>query len=250
MHIMQGTPMFDDSDCETKPMFPAERLQEIQQMILRAIGYESDHATNEIKRMLHSNTDNVSEFLDDAEVTNAVSQMSNTINELLSRAAIQSTNDIFFNGQHSDGFTRVVSVTYSEKLIDGVTGKEIGICSLEPGLSPSSEIMEHSDGCDDEKKKEELLLARDTSRLKQEILAELLMMRDEERDAKLRDAKIVTNTLLSQALTLPHGSDRIIYLQSISEHEKRLMMMHKLWNSMLAQHDGKQPTMRYQTCVE
>jgi hypothetical protein len=243
-HILNGTPLFNGSECiddNTSLTFPDQRFNEVQRMILRAIGYDPEHAVNEINCLLYLDGYVVSHYKDDEEVTNAISQMTGTMNILLRYATIQSTNDALFSERNCDGCTRVVSVTYTEKLIDEESGKDVAIISSDPSLAPSTEVMEDTIGSEEVKQIEELRLARDASRLQQEILDELLTMRDEERESMLDDAKKVSNLVLSHALTLPTGSERILFLQSIEEQDKKRMMMHKLWNNMLQQHGGKPP---------
>ena len=72
-------------------------------------------------------------------------------------------------------------------------------------------------------------MAREASLLQQE-LNELLAMRDEERDAMLKEAQQTVEQVLRKAFELTSGPERIAYLTSLDAETQRLIALKKLWD--------------------
>jgi hypothetical protein len=256
-HLLHGIPLFDcdgkillNRKDDSSSQFPEQRLHAIQRLILRALGYEPDHGTNEIKRIFYSSTGN-SEFSGDSELLDIFATMESAMNVILTNATLYVTQNSLFSDREEGGVTRIVSVNYSEKLIDASSGLELPLeegFSTASDIAPTSQIMENTQ-TDKERKLDELRIARDASRLQQEILGELLSMRDEERETKLQLAKEEADKFVRNVMQIPAGSDRIMYMQTMDAQTQKLLAMHKLWESMLAANNGKPPTMRF-NCPE
>lgn len=135
------------------------------------------------------------------------------------------------------GVTRVVSVTYSEKTI-GMNGIATG--------APSQTFMEQQKELEQCK---ELRMARRAAEMQQTLLAQLLMMGEDEREYVLRDAKETHDIFLREARAIPPGPKRVIFMQSIEEEKQKKLIMHKLWESTLAEHGGKPPTIHIPRCT-
>jgi len=80
--------------------------------------------------------------------------------------------------------------------------------------------------------------------MQQEILGQLLSMDEQDRDANLQAAKEAHDAFLQGALELPMGPERVEYLRSVDPNTQRLLVMHKLWSSFLADNGGVAPTSR------
>lgn len=257
-HLRKGVPLFENlvvaaeaavSESRTL-MFPHERLERIQRMFLRALGYDPDYGTREIKRMFYNGTDE-SEY--DEQLHATFSSMAQQMDAVLVEATAAASHDTFF--ANDDSVTRVVSVAYSEKLIDEVTGQEI--MTVHEDAVPRPETMDGQQEDEDDSpeliaaareqnRRDEFALARQAAVLQQEILGELLSMRDEEREVKLRSAQETVNKVLHTAMQIPAGSERVSYITSLDPATQRLMAMQKLWDGMLAANGGKPPTIRTQ----
>jgi hypothetical protein len=141
------------------------------------------------------------------------------------------------------GFTRVVSVSYSEKLIDSTTGAEIseneGDVAGESTmpLPPSPQRMDNG-------KETRGAMAHQTARLQQEILGELLTMSEEDREARLEQARHLEADVLRQVAQLDDPADRVTYLRDLDDKTHRLLLMGKIWASMLQKHGGMPPKLR------
>jgi hypothetical protein len=267
-HLQSGAPLFEDNNTlqeegSSKIFFPQKRLEMIQRMFLKATGYDPDHGTAEIQRIFFSahngssgNTDNTAEFSVDPELMEVFTNMASAMNVALTNATIQATHNTFFSDQDQGGVTRVVAVNYSEKIIDQATGQEVAasedIVNSSSDAAPLTQTMDTEDKPKspsqeqlEAQQRAELRVAREAATLQQEILGELLNMRDEERDAKLKLAKQEADKFIQQAMLIPPGPERVSFLRSVDSETQKLMAMHKLWGNMLAANGGKPPTMRY-----
>jgi hypothetical protein len=262
-HLRMGTPLFEhrvsQSKTDTKTnILPQKRLECIQRMFLRALGYDPDHGTREIKRLFYDDACSC-----DEELRSTFATMAQQMEAFLMESAILATNGAFF-AENDDSVTRVVSVAYSERLIDEATGQEIATTTATANADnavPHPEPMVGQDNDNDvepdnlsalsaadreHQRREEFRVARQAAVLQQEILGELLSMRDEERDIKLLRAKEIVDDVLQKAMQRPAGPERILFITSLDPATQRLMAMQKLWDGMLAANGGKPPNVRTQ----
>mmetsp|Transcript_18316 Transcript_18316/g.18574 ORF Transcript_18316/g.18574 Transcript_18316/m.18574 type:complete len:82 (+) Transcript_18316:1-246(+) len=78
----------------------------------------------------------------------------------------------------------------------------------------------------------------------QEILGELLGMDEDDRTDALAHAKEVHDGFMDEALGIPAGPERVLFLQSVGSERQRELIMHKLWEGMLAKNGGEAPVRR------
>ena len=98
-------------------------------------------------------------------------------------------------------------------------------------LPPQQSIMdEHRES----EQRQNLSMARKVSQIQQELLDQLLVMDEDERALTLKEAKKAHDTFLKEALSIPPGPQRILFMQSIDEESQKKLIMHKLWESQLA----------------
>lgn len=140
-------------------------------------------------------------------------------------------NEALGNTQHYElddtkegGCTKVVSVKYSE--FDDDDPKHI-----------SSVMEEHVE----QQQMHELKVARQAASLQQSILGELLTMEEEEREQMLLKAKKSHDSFMEKASKVPIGPERVQFLRTVSEDTQQMLLMHKLWEKMLAGHKGEAP---------
>jgi hypothetical protein len=193
------------------------------------------------------------------------------MDQALALATIRATNDIAslvgsvggdadlpsLSDHDQGGFTRVVSVSHSEKVIDPATGAELSKVEQDQAwpstmhLPPSSERMElqHRHSAIDpsnvvDHQDRRNVIAQQTSEIHQEILGELLTMRDEDREVKLEKARELEGDMLRHVSRLENPADRVSYLRGLDETTHRLLLMGKIWASMLQQNSGQPPKLR------
>lgn len=229
-HLKDGKkPLFNEED-EAPPdsgdafmLFPQKRLEHIQRMVMRAVGYDPDFGTAEMQRIFASPEN---EFSDDGQVHAMFRNLGVNMNTVVTNASISSTSQ--FNDQDEGGSTRVVSVSYSERVVDGedtTATNNIG--------APRQEAIHNP----------QLQMAREAAALQQRILGELLSMSESERAATLEEAGAVQEEFQKDLQELA-PEERVAFVQQLQPDRQRLLLMHKLWTVMLQQNGGKPPTMR------
>jgi hypothetical protein len=215
-HLERGMPLF-----EGMKHIPANRAVAPQQRL------------EQIQRIFFSSAPN--EYTDDKVLIAIFDDMMLKLKAAIANATI-AAEEVIFSDHDQGGFTRVVSVSFSEKNMDD-HGRVI------EEKAPSGQTMEQQT---EEQQREQLRFAAQAAALQQEILGELLSMHEDEREMKLAKAKNVSDDFMKRALSIPAGAERVEFLRSIDSQTQRLMAMHKLWEGMLAAHGGKPPVMRHQ----
>ena len=237
-YLADNTKMFDDVDDSDSPatkdselaVFPQKRLERIQQMMMRAVGYDSDFATAEVKRIFFTTATEGNEFDGDSQVHNLFANLGNMM-----QAAIMNATMLNQKEQLDDGQTKVVSVNYSSR--------DVG-----PGWDSSQSIgapQAQSMSGGTSMQQTQLQAAREAAAMQQSILAELLQMDETIRERKLAEAKEAHNDFLKKAMDLPVGPERVQFMTSVDKDTNKLLLMHKLWANMLQQNGGKPPKMAY-----
>ncbi len=275
-YIQYGEPIFpnmvrDDEDtspteCNQMPptrqhkpelRLPQQRLQHLQRLLLRAIGYDPDFGTQMIMEMFYNNS-YITEI--DTNVVSTFRDMEQLMEQTLSDVTNNLTHETFFGNHNtnmwndSDDVTRIVGVTYSEKYIDAQTGQEI--MSIPPdehydedGAPRSLTMTETTTDADDNastiKSNSNDALMQKAALLQQEILGELLSMREEEREMKLTEVNAIVQKVMDHMTTLSQPHDRIHYLTNLDADTQRCMAMKKIWDTMIADHGHQAPRTIY-----
>ena len=222
-----GMDLVSLTTCEptSSPMFASKRLERIQQVLLRAVGFDIEFGKREIERFyFHSGSE-----LDD-ELVQILNNLSSNMTMAIANATSMeadccgSTEEL--SDQNQGGVTRVVSVTYSEKILSP-DGRQVSTTS---NSAPASEtIQEH----DEDEQLSQLKMAQQAASLEQSILNELMTMSETNRRAKLDLAKQTHNDFLRQAMEIPAGPERISFLTSVDPNQQQLLLIHKLWTKTL-----------------
>ena len=245
-HLRDGSDLFENvpvADSE-KTILPQKRLEHIQRQFFCALGYDPDHGTAEIKRIFFT-TNNNNEYADDEQVLDAFAQLTSATRTALHNATIHA-QEMAFSDQEEGGVTRVVSVSYSEKLVDARTGQQVVTGTDVDAAATAVPTGERMEEQAEAQQRENLHLAREAAALQKEILDELLALCDEERQARLATAKEASENFMKQALEIPSGAERVAFLRSVDPDTQRLMVMHKLWEGMVAANGGKEPNVHLQ----
>ena len=290
LHLSSSSlPSLPPQSPECTFQFPQQRLQYLQRLFLRAMGYDPDYGTQLIQEMFYNNKQHDESSMEhiDANVLsvfrNMEQLMEQTLNDITNKLTMETfhgtnqTNDIS-NDTNTDGVTRIVGVTYSEKYIDAETGQDI--MTIHPNdhtgsenHAPQSLTMNDNDDDDDDddtflttaataapntndndsathptntnNRSTDETWKRQAAELEQEILGELLSMREEERDMKLQMIHRVVQTVMDHARSLPEQQDRISYLTQLDYTTQRCLCMKKIWDTMLEQNDQQVPRTMY-----
>ena len=124
--------------------------------------------------------------------------------------------------------TKVVSVKYSEK-------------NEEETSAPRDSGMGHQMSFEQQK---QFAMARKAAELQQTVMGELMEMDEDVRDRVLADAKVVHDNFVAESTKLPSGSERIAYLQRMQAETRRKLVMHNLWQQLVARNGGKPPKIK------
>ena len=263
-HLSTGAPLFDDLTEEALPprtIFPHKRLEYIQRLIMQGVGYDPDFGSSEIKRIFFTRSGQTNLEGNDPQLATLFGTLIANMNAAITNATVQATQNNLFSDHDIGGVTRVLSVNYSEQVIPGddddddhgdhpthgtntavaaATSSSSAAATAAPGDAPWTQSMEQQA---DAKQRQQLLMAREAARAQQEMLGELLTMREEEREARLEQGRRASQELNDQLAQLAPGPERVALLQSIDLKTQRLIVMEKMWSSMLEQNGGKPPRM-------
>jgi len=230
----------DASSSSTAMMFPQSRLEHVQRLLAKGMGWDPVFVTSELRKIFVEKPGDVDYSYYDNEVMvlfqQLVEQMQNAIRtatlQVKSKQDTQLLNDLGKGGN-----TRVVSVQYSEFEVDQ-TGAKVE----SKNNAPEARIDERQQ-LTEEEQKNQLRLASEAAILQQTILGELLSMDEDEREHTLKEAAEASRIFMEEAMALPMGQERIDYLRSIDAATSRKLAMHKLWDGMLRANGGKPPKM-------
>lgn len=253
-YLQQGTPIFprdsfnlvSSEDLDT--CVPRSRLEKLQNFFMLALGYDPDSCRKQFTTILGQTDEDDAGGNDDPmrlQLHAAYQAMTQTIEAIMDSDDNGSPNNEVFDSHSEDNFTRVISVSYTEKLVDAVTGEPI--LTLHEDAAPHSERI--SQDCDlkqatksddlgeHNNREEEWRVARQTARLQQDILDELVGMSDEDRTDILNIAHETVDRILKQAFELPLGAERVSFLTTLDPQTQRFLAMHKVWNGRVAAGD-------------
>jgi len=221
-------------DPAEKGRIPPERMERIHNLIFRAVGYEPKYATEEIKRIFFDfqmGSGAPSEHAGDTELNERFAFFVAKMGEAVTNANLGGTSHL--SDVDSGGVTRVVSVSYSEKFVDGDGTNAVG--------APSESIMQEQE---DVRQQEQIAQAKQAADLQQSILHDLLSLDDAEREEALIQAKEAHENFIKRALELEPGPERIEFMTSIDEATQRKLLQYKLWENILVQNGGAPPTLQ------
>jgi hypothetical protein len=246
-HFCDGSDIFGEAldshstHGKSSPTIVQMRVVSLQNMMLCAVGCHPMFGSSELKRLMLQHEDrHGASTLADSNLRATLASFFTAMQVAFTNAMLMSnkpntTTNKSSNNDSAEGATRVVSVQYSEKVIHAASGYDMDA----KNNAPSCETMDEHE---DERQKKELQMAKQAASLKQGILAELLSMDTDQREIELQHAGKTHDDFLTKAMQLPPGPDRVAFVQNVDEHTQKLLVMHKLWNSLLAKNGGTPPT--------
>ena len=134
------------------------------------------------------------------------------------------------NGAMSDdGTTRVVSVSYSEKIITVPTNEDGNIITTNSSTSAptTNTIDEHTLS----QQRGEMETAKATSMLQQQLWDDFQSLPKHEQMKTIQKAKVAHEDFLVKVSNTPPGNERILLMQSMDREMQRLLVIYKLWHS-------------------
>ena len=232
MHIPQVQKYLRCGDFELVPSGAAEELQSaedrlahVQRVAWKALGYRPDDAMRQLKAIISPQ--------DKDKPRNFESMMSNeTLRERLAEyqsiltvaATNASIDDLGGSDIVDDGTTRVVGVSYSEKIFT-VPGASLGGVQEKSAAAPSSnEIAEHKHS----EQRKQLDIAHQTSLLQQQIWSEFLELSCDEQERTLQEARSAQKDFLFRMQNTPPGQERVLLMQSMSPTVQKQLVLCKL----------------------
>ncbi|VEU45323.1 unnamed protein product [Pseudo-nitzschia multistriata] len=231
-----------NADADAAMMFPQARLEYVQRLLAKAIGWDPVFVTAELRKIFVDQPSGADRDSYGGEVSAVFQTLVEQMTVALRAATmhVRSRQDTaLLNDLGKGGNTRVVSVQYSEFDVDQHGNKIESSTNAAPGRT----IDERGEESTDEEKKRRLRLASEAAILQQTILGELLAMDEAEREDKLREAGDASRKFTEEAMALPPGKERIDFLRSMDPATSRHLAMHKLWHGMLQANGGKPPKM-------
>ena len=241
MSMTGGDLIFDaeNSDKSSSLMFPQARLEHVQRLLAKAIGWNPVFVTAELKKIFVEKPQDVDYDYYDSEVmtlfNQLVQEMQSAIRAVTLR--VQSRQDTqLMNDLGKGGNTRVVSVQYSEFEVD-----QNGNTIKSENNAPQARIDERLQ-LSEEDQKRQLRMASQAALLQQSILGDLLSMAEDQRNDVLKEAAEESRKFMKECMELPL-QERIEFLRSVDPETSRKLAMHKLWDGMLQANGGKPPTM-------
>jgi hypothetical protein len=194
------------------------RLEYVQSLIWRALGWDPEFASSQLQQLFSSNDHSRCDVMTEAAVAEALTKYASAMTVVTNNFAAIPKND--------DGITRVINVSYSEKIVtvpQSMNNEDTTIASLS---APTSIAMhEHSSV----QQRHQLDIAQKTNQLQQQIWDEFEGLSKEEQAETIEKAETVQQQFLENVMNAPPGPERVLLMQSLSGEEQKLLVLHKLW---------------------
>jgi len=201
------------------------RLEYLQRLIWRALGWDPEFASSQLRQLFSSHDQSSSVIMTDSAVAEALTKYVSTMTVAINNSAAIPMND--------DGITRVINVSYSEKIVtvpQNMDNEDSTIASLS---APTSNAMhEHSSV----QQRHQLDIAQKTTQLQQQIWNEFEGLSSGEQVKTIEKAEKLQKQFLEKVMNTQPGPDRVLLMQNLSGEEQKLLVLHKLW---IAQHAGE-----------
>jgi hypothetical protein len=221
-------------------ILPQDRLEFVQRLLLRAIGYDPAHGHGEIRRIFFDDTHRSNEFSNDADLMERFVKMSANMDAALTQATLRATLEAFGT---SDDVTFVSSTCTRMSDEDGRQEFPGGAINRDTTQATESLYSTGASAMDLQ------TLPQTPSKLNQEIFGELLTMGEEERTARLEEARKAEQEQLSRApFMFEKKEDRgdstdceVPMSEDYDEKNHRLLLTGRIWSTMLQQNGGQPP---------
>jgi hypothetical protein len=190
-----------------------ERLLYIQRLIWRAIGWDPDTASNQIRLLLKNGH---SELMNDKDVMEAVTKYVSCMTVAATNASPES--DLAEYSHVGDGITRVVNVIYSEKVVTNDTIQSLS--------APTSNSMTEHTNVEHQAFEQRQQL--EVAKMRQQIHDDFHSLSTDEQCKTLAMAKLAQEKFLKQIMNTPPGAERVLLMKNINAETQKLLIIHKM----------------------
>ena len=195
------------------------RLEYVQTLIWRALGWDPHNASYQIEQLI-SNRNQSTPLTSDETVLDALTKYASNMTTAVNNATPFHSPD--------DGTTRVVNVSYSEKIVSVPlqgNSKNNEFVSLSAPISNA--IHEQPSA----QQRQQLDIAQKMTMLQQQIWSEFESLSSTEQTKTLEKAEIVQKEFFELVMNTPSGPDRVLLMQSMSDENQKLLVLRKLWSA-------------------
>eukprot|EP00569_Conticribra_weissflogii_P001613 CAMPEP_0171352168 /NCGR_PEP_ID=MMETSP0878-20121228/40843_1 /TAXON_ID=67004 /ORGANISM="Thalassiosira weissflogii, Strain CCMP1336" /LENGTH=413 /DNA_ID=CAMNT_0011857683 /DNA_START=57 /DNA_END=1296 /DNA_ORIENTATION=- len=195
-----------------------DRMMYMQKLCWKAVGWEPDIATNQLNKIISLHGHHSEHTLDEKVIetlTKYTSAMTVAITNTLIEGSTKNTSD--------DGITRIVNVSYSEKIVSvpesALEGGSHNISSLS---APASNTMEEhaSSG-----HRQQLEIAQKTANLQKQLWNEFQSFSPSDQIKTLEKAKLAQEEFLEKMRSTPPGPQRVLIMQTIDGDVQKLLII-------------------------
>ncbi|CAB9497835.1 expressed unknown protein [Seminavis robusta] len=214
---------------------PLKRLENLQRLLLQALGYDADMGLTELARQVRMGDGN-----DDIELVQVIQQTNAFILQTILGDSSNHGAAPLLSDQDQGGVTRVVSVQHSEAIVQlGDPSQEEATIANGVAEQVSASVAPRSQSM---RAEEELVtqqqstfsMAQKAAALRQSLVQELEQMSEQERGDLLQQAEIALFDFQEKAMQIPAGPERIAFLTSMDAPTQRLLAMHRIWQEQVA----------------
>lgn len=207
--LLHGSRIIEDVNCDVFST-TEERLLYIQRLIWKALGWDPETASDQIKVLIEEQRD----LNDDKDLMETVMKYVSSMTVAATNASMGSDMAEY---SKSDGTTRVVSVIYTEKVVTSDTIQSLS--------APTSNSMkEHTNEQQAFEQRQQLQVAQ----MRQQIHDEFHSQSAEEQRKTLAKAKQAQEKFIIQLVNTPAGPERVLLMKNIDIETQKLLIIHKM----------------------
>jgi hypothetical protein len=207
--LLDGTRIVEDVNCDVFTT-AEERLLYIQRFLWKTLGWDPETAQDQIKFLIEGRGD----LNDDKDLMETVMKYVSSMTVAATNASMGSNMTEY---SKSDGTTRVVSVSYTEKVVTSDTIQSLS--------APTSNSMkEHTNEQQAFEQRQQLQVAK----MRQQIHDEFHSQSTEEQSKTLAKAKQAQENFMQQIVNTPAGPERVLLMKNIDFETQKLLIIHKM----------------------
>ena len=208
--LLDGTRIIEDFNCDVFST-TEERLLYIQRLLWMALGCDPETASDQIQLLIEGR---LGDLNDDKDLMETVMKYVSSMTVAATNASMGSNMAEY---SKSDGTTRVVSVSYTEKVVTSDTIQSLS--------APTSNSMkEHTNEQQAFEQRQQLQVAK----MRQQIHDEFHSQSTEEQSKTLAKAKQAQEKFMLQLINTPAGPERVLLMKNIDFETQKLLIIHKM----------------------
>ena len=221
-YLQDGTAAFvrgnsNPSEGDSHASSVEDRLLHMQKLYWRALGWDPNHALDKFKNYETNNP----------EVMETLTKYSSIMTVAATNAAMSSVSE-GGNENNDDGTTRVVGVSYSEKIISYTNSGDISNSTSQSLSAPESNTIDEHENV---QQRQNLDVAQKTSLLQQQLWNDHMSSPPHEQLKTITKAKIAHRDFLDKITNTPPGMERVLVMQNMDGEVQKLLVIYKLWCS-------------------